>query len=81
MTAKVDPAAQARLKELAARHGARVQDVLSACLLFMPEDLLAERLKERAEQIEALPKPMRQLLKDLDKLSPADREALKDILG
>lgn len=81
MTSKVDPAAKERLRQMAAATGARMQDVLSAALLFVPQDLLAEKLKEREAQLSALPKPLQNLLKHIDQLSDEDRAMLKEVLG
>lgn len=80
MTTKVSVAAQARLKELAEKHGFLVQDVLSACLLHMPEDLLVRILTEHRTALDQLPKATKAVLKNLDKLTDAEREEIKKLL-
>lgn len=81
MTTKVAPAAQARLRELASKHGARISDVVSACLLFMPEEDLARILAEQKATLDALPKAVRGMVRNLDKLSEEDRAMLRDLLS
>jgi hypothetical protein len=81
MTAKVSVGAHDRLKALADKHKLKMQDVLSACLLHMPEDQLVAILKIQEERLAALPPALRQMLKNIDQLSPADRQSLRDILG
>jgi hypothetical protein len=81
MTAKVSVGAHERLKALAEKHGFLIQDVLSACLLHMPEVQLVELLKTQKERVDALPKAVRGMLRNLEKLSDAERAMLRDILG
>jgi hypothetical protein len=80
MTTKVTVGAQARLKQLAEKHGFLVQDVLSACLLHMPEDQIVRILTEHRAALDELPKATKAVLKNLDKLSDAEREELKKLL-
>ena len=81
MTAKVSIAAHDRLKELADKHDARMSDVLSACLLHMDETYLATILALQKEMIDRLPKAVKGMLRNVDKLSDEDRALLRDILG
>jgi cupin superfamily acireductone dioxygenase involved in methionine salvage len=80
MTNKVSVAAHTRLKHLAEKHGFLIQDVLSACLLHMPEDELVRILTEHKEALEEMPAAAKAVLKNLDSLTKADREALKKLL-
>lgn len=81
MTTKVSVAAQDRLKLIAKSHGFKIQDVLSACLLHMPEDDIVRIVEDQQAIIAKLPKSVRALLKDADNLSDADREMLRDLLS
>ena len=81
MTSKVSVGAHERLKDLAAKHDAKIQDVLSACLLHMPEDLLVRILAEQQAVLDKLPKPVRNMLRHADQLTDADRAMLREILG
>jgi hypothetical protein len=81
MTAKVSVGAHERLKQLADKHHAKMQDVLSACLLHMDEDRLVEILDAQEAAVDGLPKAVKAMLRNVDKLSDAERALLKDILG
>lgn len=80
MTSKVSVNAHARLKDLAERHGFLIQDVLSACLLHMPEQELVRILEEHKAAVDALPRAAKAVLKSLDAMTAADREAIKKLL-
>lgn len=81
MTSKVSIGAHERLKQLAAKHGARMSDVLSACLLHMPEEELVRILAEQGRALDALPKSVKGLMRNLDKLDDAEKKMLRDVLG
>lgn len=81
MTNKVSVGAYDRLRELAEKHGFKIQDVLSACILHMPEDKLVKVLTEQQKKLDTLPKPMKAMLKNIDKLSEKDRAMLRDMLS
>lgn len=81
MTNKVSVGAYDRLRELAEKHGFKIQDVLSACILHMPEDKLVKVLTEQQKKLDNLPKPMKAMLKNIDKLSEKDRAMLRDMLS
>lgn len=81
MTNKVSVGAYDRLRELADKHGFKIQDVLSACILHMPEDKLVKVLTEQQKKLDTLPKPMKAMLKNIDKLSEKDRAMLRDMLS
>jgi hypothetical protein len=81
MTSKVSLGAHERLKKLAGEHGARMSDVLSACLLHMPEAQLAKILAEQKKAIDNLPKSVKGLMRNMDKLSEAEKKMLRDLLG
>jgi hypothetical protein len=80
MTTKVSHGAHARLKHLSEKHGFLIQDVLSACLLHMPEDELVRILTQHKVALDALPKAARAVLKNLDALSDEERAELKKLL-
>jgi hypothetical protein len=81
MTAKVSVGAHARMKELSDKHCIKMQDVLSACLLHMPEAQLLSIIETQKERLAAMPPAVRKMLKNIDTLSDADRAMLRDILG
>jgi len=81
MTTKVSVAAHQRLKALATKHNARMSDVLSACLLHLPEGVLVELLERQKDMVGKLPRVVRGMLTNVDKLSPAVRALLRDILS
>lgn len=81
MTAKVSVGAHARLRHLSEKHHAKMQDVLSACLLHMEEDKLVEILDAQEAAWDALPRSVQIMLRNVDKLSDDEKKLLKDILG
>lgn len=81
MTTKISVGAQARLKERAAEHGVRMSDVLSACVLYMDEDRLAEILAEQKAVLDSLPKWAKGLLRNVETLSDEEREMLREIFS
>lgn len=80
MTTKVSVGAHTRLKHLAEKHGFLIQDVLSACLLHMPEDELVRILTEHKVALDSLPRAAKAVLKSLDQLSEDERKELKKLL-
>lgn len=81
VSTKVTPAAWDRVGELAARLGVRKSDVVSGCLLFMDEGDLKAKLDEQAAAINALPKAVRGLLRNADKLDAKQRQVIIDALS
>lgn len=80
MTTKVSVGAHDRLKELAAKHDARMSDVISACILYMPDAQLAKILAEQKEVLDSLPKAIKGLLRNVDKMTDEERAMIRDIL-
>lgn len=81
VTTKVTPAAWDRVDELAKKMGVRKSDIVSACLLFMPEEELARILAEQAAAVGKMPKFVQGLLRNMDKLGDAERKILRDVLS
>lgn len=81
MTSKVSVGAQEHLRELAKKYDARISDVLSACILHMPEDRLAQVLAEQKKALEGLPKSVKGLLRNADSLTDEERAMLRDVLS
>ena len=81
VSTKVAPQAWERVDALASKLGVRKSDVVSACLLYMPEDELKAKLDEQSAALEALPKAVRGLLRTVDKLDAAQRKVLIDALS
>lgn len=80
VTTKVSTQAWERAQELKLRHDCRLSDIVSVALLYIDEDQLGEILKEQNRAIEALPKSVKSLMSNLDKLTDVDREMLRDLL-
>lgn len=81
VSTKVAPAAWDRVDALAAQFGARKSDIVSACLLFMPEAEIKRVLDEQAAAMDALPKPVRGLLRHIDKLDAKQRQLVIEALS
>lgn len=81
VTTKVSVGAWARAQSLKDTHGCRLSDIVSICLLYMPEGEIDRIVKEQSEIVETLPKSVRGLLRNLDKLSEEERQILRDALG
>ncbi len=81
MTCKVSADAQDRLKAISKRHGLKLQDVHSACLLYMPEDEIVRIVQEQQAALDQLPSALKSMLRNIDKLSDADRAMLRDMLS
>ncbi|SFJ51353.1 hypothetical protein SAMN03159338_1621 [Sphingomonas sp. NFR04] len=81
VSTKVAPDAWGRVGELAARLGARKSDIVSICLLFMDEELIEQKLAEQARALESMPKAVRGLLRDADKLNADQRRAIIEALS
>lgn len=80
-TTKISLGAYERWKKLAEKYGARMSDVISACLLHMPEEELARILVEQKKAVDGLPKAVKGLMRNLDKLSDDERDMLKKLLS
>lgn len=81
MTTKISVGAHDRLKDLADKHGVRISDVISACILYMPEDKLAQVLADQKIVLDALPKSVKGLLRNVDKMTDEERVMLRGILS
>lgn len=79
-TTKVSVAAWDRAQQLKEKLGCRLADVVSAALLYIEEDRLKRILDDQQAALDELPKAVKMVLKNLDSLSEADREALKKLL-
>lgn len=80
VTTKVSNAAWDRAQELKAKHDCRLSDIVSACLLYMPEEEIARIIAEQDEAVERLPKPVRALLRNIDKLTEDERAMIRDLM-
>lgn len=80
VTTKVSNAAWDRAQELKTKFDCRLSDIVSVCLLYMPEDEIANIIAEHNAAVEKLPKQMRSLLRNIDQLSDDDRAMLRDLL-
>ncbi|MGE8141871.1 hypothetical protein ACQKOE_07835 [Novosphingobium sp. NPDC080210] len=80
VTTKVSAAAWDRAQELKAKHDCRLSDIVSACLLYMPEEEIARIIAEQDEAVERLPKPVRALLRNMDKLTEDERAMIRDLM-
>lgn len=80
VTTKVSAAAWDRAQELKAKHDCRLSDIVSACLLYMPDEEIARIIAEQNEAVERLPKSVRGLLRNLDKLTDDERAMLRGLL-
>lgn len=81
VTTKVTPAAWERAQALKQKTGKRLSDVVSVCLLYMPEDELVRLLAEQDDAIDKLPKAVKGLMRNLDKLSDAEKKMLRELLS
>jgi hypothetical protein len=54
---------------------------VSACLLYMPEDKLIEILEQQDKAVAALPRSVRGMMRDADKLSDDEKKMLIDMLS
>ncbi len=81
VSTKVSVKAWERAQELKQKHDVRLSDVVSACLLHMPEDILTDIFKEQQAIVDALPRAVKGLLGNIDKLDDAQRAMLRDILS
>lgn len=81
VTTKVTPAAWDRAQRLKDKTGKRLSDIISVCLLFMPEDELIQILDEQDTMINAMPKAIRGFLRNADRLSEEERKMLMGILS
>jgi beta-phosphoglucomutase-like phosphatase (HAD superfamily) len=81
MTTKVSVGAYERVRLLAKQHGVRVSDALSACILHMPEDKLAQVLAEQKATLDALPKHVKGLMQVIDKLDDEQKALIQDALN
>jgi hypothetical protein len=81
VSTKVTPAAWERAQALKDKTGKRLSDVVSACLLYMPEDKLIEILEQQDKAVAALPRSVRGMMRDADKLSDDEKKMLIDMLS
>jgi predicted RecB family endonuclease len=80
ITTKISVAAEKRAQLLKKQLGCRLSDVYSACILYADVALLKKIMDDQKVALDALPKSVQSVLKDLDKLSAEDREALRNLL-
>ena len=80
VTTKVSTQAWDRAQMLKQRHGCRLSDIVSVALLYIDDAQLSEILEEQNKAIEALPKSVRGLMSNLDKLTDVEREMLRELL-
>lgn len=81
VTTKVSVDAWERAQALKAKLGCRLSDVVSACLLFMPEDELEKILNNQSQIVNSLPKNVRGLLGNASKLSAEEKQMIVRILS
>lgn len=80
VTTKVSVDAWLRAQTLKAKYTARLSDIVSVCLLHMPEAEIERLLQEQAAAVGKLPKAVRGVLSNMDRLSDDEREMLRDAL-
>lgn len=81
MSCKVSAGAQERLKDISERNNLKIQDVISACLLYMPEDKIVSILQQQSAALQQLSPEAISMLRKIDKLSDAERSLLRDQLS
>lgn len=81
VTTKIAPSAWDRAQALKELYGVRLSDIVSACLLFMPEEELGALLARQKSAVDGLPKPIRGMLRNIDKLTDDEKAFLKEILS
>jgi hypothetical protein len=77
---KLSVSAHARAKDIARRHGFKLQDVFSAALLEMPEDDLVEACRELSAATQSLPKAIRGVMAQAHRMTAAEKQAIIDAL-
>ncbi len=80
MTTKISVAAHERLKALAEKYDARISDVLSASLLHIEETKLERILADQKSAVDALPKSVKGVMRNAEKLTAEEREMIRKIL-
>lgn len=78
MTCKVSVAAQDRLKLIAKQNKLKVQDVVSVCLLHMPESEIVRLVEELNAQYSS---EARAMMRKLDKLTDEEKSVLRSLLS
>lgn len=81
MSCKVSAGAQERLKRIADDNGLKIQDVLSVCLLYMPEDEIVRIIEQQSAALQQLSPEAQSMLRKIDKLSDAERSLLREQLS
>lgn len=81
LSAKVSVNALKRLKRIASEHKLKIQDVISVCLLHMPEDEIVRIVSEQEASLESLKPEVRSILRKVDGMSDEDRRTLREILS
>ena len=79
-TTKVTPEAWERANALKDELGCRLSDIVSACLLFMPSDELKRIIAENQAAIDKLPRAVVGAMRNVDKMSAAEKKMLIDVL-
>ena len=80
-TTKVTPRAWKRAQDLAHKHGVRISDIVSLSLIYMDEAELVKLIEQQRQIVDAMPKAMRGLLRNMDKLDAKQRAELKKLLS
>lgn len=80
LSTKVSVGAYERVRKLKDETEYRMSDIVSACLLYMPEDKLIAILEEQSKVVDALPKSAKGILRNIESMSDEDRKILRDIL-
>jgi hypothetical protein len=80
VTTKVSVGAWDHAQKLKDQVGCRLSDVVSAAILLLTRERLEAIMNLQNKALADLPKPVQQLLKNIDQLSDADRKALRDLL-
>jgi len=81
MTVKVSCGAQERLRKIAKDNNLNIQDVVSVCLLHMPEREIVRIAEQQKAALEQLSPEARAMLRKMNKLSEGERALLRGILA
>jgi hypothetical protein len=81
VTVRMSVGARDRVKLIAASHGFSQQDVISACLLHMPEDAIVKIIEQQRCELDSMTKITQDMLRALSDMSDEERARLRDILS
>lgn len=79
-SAKVSIAAIDRIDTLAKKYGLLKTDIVTACILAMSDDDIVAAVTDQVRLVNSLPKGVRGLLRQMDKLDDAQRKLVLDAL-